>query len=141
MSDLCGIFFIVIPKAWFLYNHQHHLDRLGLLKLYSGNQDDYMKTLLMRRSRSGIQSEQSRKPGFRCRCSNIFLSVLFQILVTKIAVVLLLSTECPTSNMDPKTFWIRSCVTGNFYSETLGTLRSNDADDNENVKKKNNWFN
>ena len=73
----------------------------------------------MQRSRSGIQSEQSRKPGFRCQYSNIFLSVLFQILVTKIAVVLLLSTECPTSNMDPKTFWIRSCVTGNFESETL----------------------
>ena len=47
-------FFIVIPKAWFLYNHQHRLDRLGLLKLYSGDQDDYMKTPLMRRSRSGF---------------------------------------------------------------------------------------
>ena len=114
MNDSSGIFFIAIPQAWFLDNHLHRLDRLGLLKLYSGDQDDYMKIPLMQRSRSGIQSEQSRKPGFRCQYSNVFLSVLFQILVTKIAVVLLLSTECPTSNMDPKTFWIRSCVTGNF---------------------------
>ena len=68
---------------------------------------------------AGFNLNNQGNQALRCQCSNIFLSVLFQILVTKIAVVLLLSTECPTSNMDPKTFWIRSCVTGNFYSETL----------------------